>query len=184
MIDKKKSVNHKVKPIIKPVVKHQVHKKPQIHKISKIKLAENRLQKAQPFGKLMEPAKTKFGLRNVLQAIVGATILAIPIGFTEETWRLGETLPLWNIFIIFFMSIFFVTLFAYRYFKKRVQKVYWYDLVKRVSSIYIVSFIVVALILFIIQKAPWSSNILLSFKRTIIVAFPSSLGATIAGSLK
>ncbi len=174
MVDKNKSVNSVAKPVVKK----------QVHKISKTKIAETKLQKAQPFEKLMEPPKTKFGLRNILQAIVGATILAIPIGFTEETWRLGETLPMWNIIIIFFMSIFFVTLFAYRYFKKRVQKFYWYDLVKRVFSIYILSFIVVALILFIIQKAPWSSDILLSFKRTIIVAFPSSLGATIAGSLK
>jgi len=180
-MEKKKSVKYVVKPVVKltkPVVKKQNHK------ISKIKTVEAKLQKAQPFEKLMEPPKTKFGLRNVLQAIVGATILAIPIGFTEETWRLGETLPMWNIVIIFFISIFFVTLFAYRYFKKRVQKFYWYDLVKRVFSIYILSFIVVALILFIIQKAPWSSDLLLSFKRTIIVAFPSSLGATIAGSLK
>ncbi len=178
-MEKKKSVNQ--------VVKHQVNKKPQVHKALTHKTSKRmttNLAKAQPFEKLMEPPKTKFGLRNILQAIVGATILAIPIGFTEETWRLGENLPMWNIIILFFMSIFFVTLFAYRYFKKRVQKFYWYDLVKRVGSIYLVSFIVVALILFIIQKAPWNSDILLSFKRTIIVAFPSSLGATIAGSLK
>lgn len=178
-MEKKKGVNHSVKPVVKNQT-HKIHN----HKISKVKTAETKLQKAQPFEKLMEPPKTKFGLRNVLQAIVGATILAIPIGFTEETWRLGEILPLWNIIMIFFISIGFVTLFAYRHFKTNKPNFFWYDLVKRVGSIYLISFIVVALILFIIQKAPWNYDFILSLKRTIIVTFPSALGATIAGSLK
>lgn len=180
MANKKKSVNNNVKSNIK----NQFSKNPQNSKYSKIRTTKEKLQKAQPFEKLMEPPKTKFGLRNVLQAIVGATILAIPIGFTEETWKLGESLPIWNIIIIFLLSIFFITLFAYRHFKKNTPKFYWYDLVKRVMVVYLASFLVVALVLFIIQKAPWNLDILLSFKRTVIVAFPSSLGATIAGSLK
>ncbi len=152
--------------------------KPKTHKPS--------LHKQNPakFSKLMESPKTKFKLRNILQAIVGATILAIPIGFTEETWRLGETLPIWNIVLIFFLSVLFISLFAYRYFKKNLLKFYWDDLFKRVSIIYLASFFIVALILFLIQKAPWSTDFILALKRTIIVTFPSSLGATIAGSLK
>ena len=58
------------------------------------------------------------------------------------------------------------------------------DLFKRVSVIYLASFFIVALILFLIQKAPWNTDLLLALKRTIIVTFPSSLGSTIAGSLK
>ena len=163
----------------KPVVKKSVVKK-QAPRISEAK----RLEKAPTFGRIMEPPQTKFKLRNVLQAIVGATVLAIPIGFTEETWRLGETLPMWNIVMIFFISILFVGLFAYRYFRKNKPEFYWYELVKRIVVIYLLSFIVVVLILFVIQKAPWASDIVLSFKRTIIVTLPSALGATIAGSLK
>ena len=35
--------------------------------------------------------------RDIMQMIVGATILAIPLGYTEETWDLGERLPLTNV---------------------------------------------------------------------------------------
>ena len=168
MVEQKKSVGKK--PVHKPI------RKP----ISEAK----KLEKAPTFGKIMEPPQTKFKLRNILQAIVGATVLAIPIGFTQEVLVLGETLPMWNIFLIFFLSVFFVTLFAYRHFTKNKPNFYWFDLVKRVFTIYMMSFIVVALILFIIQEAPWNSNFLLAFKRTILVTLPASLSATIAGSLK
>ena len=178
MVEGKKSV---VKPIGKKSVSKPIVKKPVVRRqISEAK----KLEKSTTFGKIMEPPHTKFKLRNVLQAIVGATVLAIPIGFTEETWRLGETLPIWNIVMIFFISILFVALFAYRHFRKNKPDFYWYELVKRVVVIYSLSFVVVALILFIIQKAPWNLDFILSLKRTIIVALPSALGATIAGSLK
>ena len=136
------------------------------------------------FTKIMEPSSAKFKIRNILQAIIGATILAIPIGFTEETWRLGETLPTYNILLILALSVFFIFLFAYRNFSKNIPNFYWYDLFKRVVILYIISFAIVTLILVIIQRAPWSSDWLLAFNRTVIVAFPSSLSATIAGNLK
>jgi len=158
--------------------------KPSVKHTPKYLSEEKKLEKAPTFSKIMEPPKTKFKLRNILQAIVGATILAIPIGFTEETWRLGEILPMWNIILIFFISIIFVALFAYRHFRKNKPDFYWYDLVKRVVIVYGLSFLVVALILFLIQKAPWTADFVLAFKRTVIVALPSALGATIAGSLK
>jgi len=118
------------------------------------------------------------------QAIVGATLFAVPIGFTEETWRLGETLPMWNIFIILFFSLLFVAIFAYRNFSRKNPGFYWRDLAKRIVVIYRLAFIIVALLLTVIQRAPWVTNWLLAFKRTVIVTFPSSLSATIAGSLK
>jgi len=136
------------------------------------------------FEKMMEPVKSRFGLKNILQAIVGAILLAIPIGFTEETWRLGESLPMSNIIMILFFSLFFITLFAYRNLSKHKPGFYWYDLTKRVITMYIISFVIVTLLLWIIQRAPWGTDWVLALKRTIIVAFPSSLSATIAGNLK
>jgi uncharacterized membrane protein len=136
------------------------------------------------FEKIMEPIKTRFGIKNIMQAIVGAVILAIPIGFTEETWRLGETLPLWNVILLLFLSIAFIGLFAYRNFSRNVPNFYWYDLAKRILWNYVIAFLVVAVLLSIIQRAPWSGDFILALKRTIIVAFPASLSATIAGNLK
>jgi len=136
------------------------------------------------FGKVMEPSKTKFGVKHILQAIVGATLLAIPIGFTEETWRLGETLPLWNIVVLLIISLFFIAIFVYRNFSRNVPNFYWIDMVKRIVVIYILSFMIVAIILSVIQRAPWSVDGILAFKRTVIVTFPSALSAAIAGNLK
>ncbi len=132
---------------------------------------------------VLEPAKTKFGIKNIVQIVVGATLLAIPVGLTEEVWRLGESLPVSNIIILLALSVFFVTIFAYRNFKKNRPDFDWLDVTKRVISTYIISFIVVSIILLIIQKAPWQTDWLLAFKRTIIVAFPSSMSGTLAGNL-
>jgi uncharacterized membrane protein len=132
----------------------------------------------------MEPSKTKFGVKHILQAIVGATLLAVPIGFTEETWRLGETLPMWNIVAILIISLFFIAIFVYRNFSRNIPNFYWTDLLKRIITIYIISFLIVALLLTVIQRAPWTLDWILAIKRTIIVTFPSALSAAIAGNLR
>ena len=145
---------------------------------------ESRVDKVATFQKHMEPAKTRFGIKHVLQAIVGATLLAVPIGFTEETWRLGETLPLWNVIAILVISLFFIAIFVYRNFSKNIPHFYFVDLVKRIVVIYIISFLIVAMLLTVIQRAPWALDWVLAFKRTVIVTFPSALSAAIAGNLK
>ena len=149
-----------------------------------VKVIKRRTDDTATFGKAMEPSRTKFGIKHVLQAIVGATLLAVPIGFTEETWRLGETLPLWNVIAILIISLFFIAIFVYRNFSRNVPNFYWVDMVKRIVVIYIISFLIVALLLSVIQRAPWSVDWLLAFKRTVIVTFPSALSAAIAGNLK
>jgi len=147
-------------------------------------LIQRKQNKRVAFEKIMEPIKTRFGIKNVMQGVVGAVLLAIPIGLTEETWSLGETLPLWNIIIILILSLGFTGIFAYRNFSRNVPNFYWIDLVKRVFWNYVIAFVVVAILLLIIQRAPWSTDWLLAFKRTVLVAFPSSLSATIASNLK
>ncbi|HEY7867203.1 MAG TPA: DUF2391 domain-containing protein, partial [Psychromonas sp.] len=37
--------------------------------------------------------KFSFNMEDVSQVFVGAFALAVPISFSEEAWRLGETLP-------------------------------------------------------------------------------------------
>ena len=55
----------------------------------------------------------KFNLEDASQVIVGAFALAVPISFSEEAWRLGESLPLANLMLVFLLSISFLALFAY-----------------------------------------------------------------------
>jgi uncharacterized membrane protein len=147
----------------------------------KIIVSESKLHKI--IENITNPLVKKFRFKNLVQVIVGATILAIPVGFTEETWKLGETLPLPNIFGILSLSILFILIFAYRNYQKNMLKIYRFDFTKRVVLTYTLSFIIVAILLTLIGKAPWATDWLLAFKRVVIVTFPASMSAAIADTL-
>ncbi|MDD3500552.1 MAG: DUF2391 family protein, partial [Sulfurovum sp.] len=53
-------------------------------------------------------------LEDIAQIIIGAFALAVPISFSEEAWRLGETLPLFNLLLVVILSVCFLALFAYQ----------------------------------------------------------------------
>lgn len=128
---------------------------------------------------------SEFHPKDLLQVVIGASILAIPVGFTEETWKLGETLPAINIIAIIILSIFFISAFVYyNYHRHHKFLKHWEDFFQRVISTYIFAFIVVALILTLIQRAPWFLDIGLALKRIAIVAFPASMSAAIADVIK
>jgi len=55
----------------------------------------------------------EFRPRDVMQIIIGSAILAVPVGFTEETWKLGESLPWLNVIALLVVSLIFISLFVY-----------------------------------------------------------------------
>jgi len=115
----------------------------------------------------------EFSLKDVVQIIVGATILAIPVAFTEEVWKLGEELPWANISMLVTMSVSYISLFVYyNYYKKRFRK-NWLNFLKRVIFTYLFSIAVVALMLTVINRADWGVLWQLSLKRALIIAFPA-----------
>jgi len=57
--------------------------------------------------RVLNPVMVKFYSRDVMQIIVGASILAIPVAFTEETWNLGASLPFMNIIGLLLLSVLF-----------------------------------------------------------------------------
>lgn len=127
----------------------------------------------------------EFLIKDVLQVVIGAGVLAIPVGFTEETWRLGEYLPLLNVFFFVLLSLTFISFFVYyNYHHKLKMKGHMDEFAKRVVFTYFFSFLVVAVLLTLIQKAPWQTDILLAFKRTALVTFPASMSAAVADTLK
>ena len=136
--------------------------------------------------KVVTPLMVEFHPRDLLQIMIGATILAIPVGFTEETWNLGEILPLSNVLTILGVSILFIATFVYyNYYKHQALRKHWGEYIKRVIATYVVSFIVVAFLLTAIQITTWTgTEWLISFKRVIIVAFPASMSAAVADFLK
>lgn len=125
-----------------------------------------------------------FKSKDVLQVMVGSAILAVPVAFTEETWKLGESLPILNVIILMIVSLIFIAMFVYYNYYRNDFHTHWDEFIKRVFSTYIFSFFVVAGLLTIIQRAPWSSDWIIAFKRIVIISFPSSMSAAVADMIK
>lgn len=126
--------------------------------------------------------KLSFNLEDASQVAIGAFVLAVPISFSEEAWRLGETLPLTNLLLVFILSILFLGIFAYESvfqgnIKHRVPAFLW-----RIAIAYIITAIVVGLVLFSLDKFPLLTDTLVAFKRLIVIAMPASMGAIIVDS--
>ncbi len=130
------------------------------------------------------PIMVEFRPRDLLQIIVGASILAVPIAFTEETWRLGEKLPLRNVIGLTSLSLLFIGLFVYFNFYRDMFRQHIWEYVKRVVSIYFFSLLIVGILLTLIEQCPWGLDNLLAIKRILIVAFPASMSAAISDALK
>ena len=133
---------------------------------------------------IVSPFMVELKLRDILQIIVGATILAIPVGLTEETWILGKELPLKNVILVGTISITFLAGFIYFNFYRFHIKEHFWEYIKRVIATYGLSLVVVGLFLTVIQKCPWGIDNLLAVKRIIITALPASMSATISDVLK
>jgi uncharacterized membrane protein len=133
--------------------------------------------------KIFHPV-TEFRLRDILQIITGSSLIAIPVGFTEEAWALAGTLPILNTIGFFILSLVFISLFSYYHYHGHLTEKKWPEFFKRIFATYIFSFIIVALLLFLIQKAPWQTDFIVALKMVILVTFPASLGGALVDTLK
>ena len=69
--------------------------------------------KGKIFNFIVKPLMIELRPRDIMQIIVGASLFAIPISFSEEVWKLGETLPFTNILILTLLSILLIASFVY-----------------------------------------------------------------------
>jgi len=134
--------------------------------------------------RVVKPLMVEFRLRDVLQTVVGASILAIPAAYTEEAWNLGRDLPIINIALIALISLLFIAMFVFFNFYKNYIAEFRLQFFVRVIGTYIVSFVVVAMLLTIIGQCPWGVDNVLALKRIVVVAFPASMSATVTDALK
>jgi uncharacterized membrane protein len=132
----------------------------------------------------LSPLMVEFRPRDLMQVVVGAALLAVPVAFTEETWKLGEQLPMTNVLALSGVSVLFISLFVYFNFYRYAFKGHVVEYIKRVVSIYVFSLLVVGLLLTIIQKCPWETDWMLALKRMLIVAFPASMSAAVSDTLR
>ena len=126
--------------------------------------------------------KLSFNIEDASQLIIGAFALAIPISFSEESWRLGETLPTENLFLIFGISILFLSFFAYGSIFQGNIKNRILAFVIRIIITYLITVFVVSIVLFAIGKLPLISDTAIAIKRIIVIAMPASIGGIVVDS--
>lgn len=123
-----------------------------------------------------------FNLEDASQIAIGAFAMAVPISFSEEAWKLGETLPPVNLALIFLLSIVILGFFAF-------ESVFQADIKHRISAFfiriviaYLISALVVSLVLIALNKFPLIVEPTIALKRLIVITMPASMGAIIADS--
>jgi len=134
--------------------------------------------------RVVKPLMVEFRVRDALQTMVGASILAIPAAYTEEAWNLGRDLPSRNIMGIAAVSIVFVAMFVFYNFYKGFLSGFIGHFITRVTSTYLIALAVVAVLLTLVEQCPWGVDNALAVKRIVIVAFPASMSATVTDALK
>ena len=123
-----------------------------------------------------------FNLEDASQVAIGSFALAVPISFSEEAWKIGETLPLTNLLLVFVLSVAFLSLFAYESVFQGNIKDRIPVFVGRIVIAYLIAALVVALVLFSLNKLPLSTEPVIALKRLIVITMPASMGAIIVDS--
>lgn len=134
--------------------------------------------------RILRPLSVEFHFHDLVQLVVGATLLAIPVGFTEEVWMLGATISHLQAFALMVISVLFITVFVYYNNYRGDFYEHRFEFLKRVLATYIVAFAVVGLILSVIGKAPWTTDFILAIKRVVLVTLPAAMSAAVTDMIK
>ncbi|PWI32238.1 DUF2391 domain-containing protein [Vibrio albus] len=126
--------------------------------------------------------KISFNLEDASQIFVGAFALAVPVSFSEEAWKMGQTLPLLNLGMLWLLSIFFLGFYTYySVFQENIRnRVFVF--IARMFIAYFFTAIIVALILFSLDKLPLLTEPVIALKRIVIITMPASMGAIVVDS--
>jgi uncharacterized membrane protein len=134
--------------------------------------------------RMVSPVMVDLGWRDIAQIVVGASVLCIPVSFTEEVWTLGEELSVQKALLVAAFSLTFVTFFIYLNFYRRNVSTNVGKFAARVAATYFITGTVAALLLFFIDKLPLTADLGTAVKRVILVALPGCFSATVIDSLK
>ena len=131
----------------------------------------------------MTTSKKRLTRKDITEIIVGASILVIPLAFTEEAWDLGRDLPLLNTIFIAAVSYLCIGVFIYFGAYEADLSEHHGEFVKRVLSIYMITLAVSVLYLAAIDKFPLMTEPMVAIKRAIVVSLPGSFLATIVDDI-
>jgi uncharacterized membrane protein len=124
-----------------------------------------------------------FNREDLFQVIIGSAALTLPVAFSEESWRLSQTLPWLNIALIVVLSMLLINLYSINSIfsgeiKHRLPHVLFRTLID-----YLITLFVVFIILLAINRMPILTDPIIALKRIIILSFPASMGGVIVDSL-
>lgn len=119
---------------------------------------------------------------DVIQVIVGASALSVPVAFSEEAWDLGRTLPLTNVIFLIVISLLFINLYSiHNIFQGNVRdRLFTY--LSRTAIDYAVTVLVVCIVLLVLNHLPILTEPMVALKRVVILPFPASMGAVVVDS--
>ncbi|MBT8326605.1 MAG: DUF2391 family protein [Bacteroidia bacterium] len=124
-------------------------------------------------------SKSSINSEDIIQVIVGASALTVPVAFTEESWRLSETLPLFNVTLLLLLSLLFIGLYSIQGIFQGKVKHRYYQLILRILVDYGITLIVVFIILLALNRMPIFDEPIIAIKRIILLSFPASMGGVI-----
>ena len=125
-----------------------------------------------------------FNWEDASQVMIGAFTLGVPISFSEEAWRMGETLAPANLLMLCTMSLLFLSLYTHQVvFQGKVRgRGRFAAYLFRIVIAYGLTLMVIALILVALNKFPIGEDPVVAIKRLLIIAMPASMGAIIVDS--
>lgn len=119
---------------------------------------------------------------DIIQVIVGASALSVPVAFSEEAWDLGRTLPITNIFFLVVLSLLFINLYSiHNIFQGNVRN-RMFSYVSRTVIDYAITVMVVFTVLLVLDHLPILAEPIVAIKRVVILSFPASMGAVVVDS--
>ena len=124
----------------------------------------------------------KLNFEDIIQVCIGSSILAIPIAFTEEAWRISESLPQFKTILVFLTSIFFNACFIYYGVYEGSIKNKLMLFLSRIAINYALTFMTVTYILYLLDILSNSNSFISLIPKVVVVSFPASLSGAIVDS--
>ena len=123
--------------------------------------------------------KKTINLEDIIQVVVGSSALTIPVAFSEESWKLSETLPMLNLIFIVLLSLMFINIYSFQgIFQGQIKNRLSHFILRTIID-YGITLIVVFIILIALNRMPIVEEPLIAIKRIIILSFPASMGGVI-----
>lgn len=127
-------------------------------------------------------SKLNINGEDIAQIAIGASALAIPISFSEEAWDAAIHLPVFNLTLIFVLSLCFLALYAYQSLFQASVGTRRFVFVFRIAFAYFLTISIVSVVLLALDKLPLFTDPIVAIKRVVLVAMPASMGAIVVDS--